>query len=99
MRELYLAGGCFWGMEKALKALDGVVDTETGYANGRTESPSYEDVCTDTTGHRETVKVIYDPDIVSLETLLRAFFICVNPMQKNSIRFELMSKNGMDTAR
>ena len=83
MRELYLAGGCFWGMEKTLKALDGVVDTETGYANGRTESPSYEDVCTDTTGHRETVKVIYDPDIVSLETLLRAFFICVNPMQKN----------------
>jgi len=83
MREIYLAGGCFWGMEKALKALDGVVETETGYANGTLDHPSYEQVCTDTTGHRETVKVVYDPDAVSLNTLLRAYFICINPMQKN----------------
>ena len=83
MGEIYFAGGCFWGMEKALKALDGVTETETGYANGTTENPSYEEVCTDTTGHRETVKVVYDPEAVSLETLLKAFFICIDPSQRN----------------
>lgn len=83
MREIYLAGGCFWGMEKAFRQLDGVLETSVGYANGTVDYPTYEQVCTDTTGHRETVKIIYDPSRVRLNTILRAFFICIDPTQKN----------------
>ena len=83
MKEIYLAGGCFWGMEHVIRALDGVVHTETGYANGTVPNPSYEQVCSDTTGHRETVRVVYNPGILPLSRILRAFFICVDPTQKN----------------
>ena len=58
IKEIYLAGGCFWGTEKAFQLLNGVTDTEVGYANGTLDDPTYKDVCTDTTGHRETVKVV-----------------------------------------
>ena len=61
MKTIYLAGGCFWGMEKALQQLDGVKETTTGYANGNVANPTYQLVCTDTTEFRETVKVEYDP--------------------------------------
>ena len=83
MKEIYLAGGCFWGMEHALQQLRGIIETEAGYANGTLENPGYQDVCTDTTGHRETVRALYDPDILSLETILKAYFICIDPTQKN----------------
>ena len=83
MREIYLAGGCFWGTEKAFRQLDGILDTTVGYANGTVDDPTYEQVCTNTTGHRETVKIIYDPEQVSLNTILRAFFLCIDPTQKN----------------
>jgi len=82
-KEIYLAGGCFWGAEKAFQYLDGVTDTTVGYANGHVADPTYEMVKTDTTGHRETVKVVYDDSKVSLETLLKAFFIFVDPTARN----------------
>ncbi len=81
--ELYAAGGCFWGTERVFRALNGVVETTAGYANGHTEHPSYRQVCTGTTGHRETVRIVYDPQIISLEKLLKAFFICVDTSVSN----------------
>ena len=58
-REIYLAGGCFWGTEAYLKKLPGIIDTEVGYANANVENPSYEDVCTGATNAAEAVKVTY----------------------------------------
>ncbi|MBP1554810.1 MAG: peptide-methionine (S)-S-oxide reductase MsrA [Oscillospiraceae bacterium] len=82
-KEIYFAGGCFWGTEKVFQSLHGVVSTTVGYANGTVASPSYELVKTDTTGHRETVKVIYDSERISLNKLLKAFFICIDPTVSN----------------
>ena len=73
-KEIYLAGGCFWGTEHYFKQLQGVLDTEVGYANGHTPSPTYQDVCTDQTGFAETVRIVYDPSVVSLAFLLRIQF-------------------------
>ena len=83
MKKIYMAGGCFWGAEKAFQKLDGVIETTVGYANGHVENPTYKLVCTDTTGYRETVEVVYDPETVSLNTLLEAFFLFVDPTVKN----------------
>lgn len=83
IKTIYFAGGCFWGTERLFQIVPGVVETEVGYANGHTEHPTYEEVCTDTTGHRETVKVVYDNDAVSLETLLDVFFLCIDPTVQN----------------
>lgn len=83
MKEIYFAGGCFWGMERVFRQLDGVTETTVGYANGTTENPTYQEVCTDTTGHRETVKVVYDPEVLPLETLLKAYFLCIDPTLQN----------------
>ncbi|MFA6511864.1 MAG: peptide-methionine (S)-S-oxide reductase MsrA [Patescibacteria group bacterium] len=79
----YFAGGCFWGIEEAFRHLPGVVDAESGYIGGHTENPSYEDVCSHTTGHAETVKVTYDPENISYEELLRVFFDIHNPTHVN----------------
>ena len=79
IKEIYFAGGCFWGTEKVFQLLNGVIDTTVGYANGTVSEPSYEMVKTGKTGHRETVKVIYDNDIITLKTLLEAYFLCVDP--------------------
>ena len=68
MKEIYLAGGCFWGAEHYFRNIDGVVDTEVGFANGDTPSPTYEQVYTDTTGYAETVRVIYNPEALPLAT-------------------------------
>uniref|UniRef100_UPI0036F35BC1 peptide-methionine (R)-S-oxide reductase MsrB n=1 Tax=Alloprevotella tannerae TaxID=76122 RepID=UPI0036F35BC1 len=81
--ELYLAGGCFWGTEHYLKQIDGVIDTEVGYANGNTKDPSYKDVCTDKTGFTETVHVVYNPDILPLSLLLQLYFKSVDPVSVN----------------
>jgi peptide methionine sulfoxide reductase msrA/msrB len=81
--EIYLAGGCFWGLEKYLSLLPGVVTTEVGYANGKTKAPSYEDVCYKNTGHAETVKVIYDPTQIRLTFLLAQFFKVIDPVAVN----------------
>lgn len=82
-KHIYLAGGCFWGTEHFFKQIDGVVKTEVGFANGQTDHPTYEQVYTDTTGYAETVHVSYDPDKVSLEFLLRMFFVAIDPTSLN----------------
>ena len=82
-KQIYFAGGCFWGTEHFFKQINGVVETETGFANGNTISPTYEEVYTDTTGYAETVHVTYDADVVSLELLLRMFFVAIDPTSLN----------------
>lgn len=76
---IYLAGGCFWGLEAYLKRLPGVIETQVGYANGSTEYPSYRDVCTYNTGHAETVAVAYDRTVLPTAILLEAFFEAIDP--------------------
>lgn len=83
MKEIYLAGGCFWGTEHYFKQIDGVVNTEVGFANGNTDNPTYEEVYTDTTGYAETVKVVYDETKVSLEFLIDMFFHAIDPTLLN----------------
>ena len=82
-KMIVLAGGCFWGVEKVFKALDGVVETTVGYANGFTDNPTYEEVCRNETGYKEAVKVVYQPNVVSLSIIIRAFFLCIDPRQRN----------------
>lgn len=83
MKTIYLAGGCFWGVEEYFSRIPGVAATEVGYANGKTENPTYEEVCRMHTGHAETVKVTYDENLTSLETLLERFFRIIDPTVKN----------------
>lgn len=83
MKTIYLAGGCFWGTQKFLDQFTGVKKTEVGYANGRTENPSYEEVCMNNTGHAETVKVLYDETVLSTKSLLRYYFLTINPTSVN----------------
>lgn len=83
MKEIYLAGGCFWGVEKYISSINGVTLTKVGYANGNTESPTYEEVCHNNTGHAETVKVLYNPQILSLSFLLGLFFKVIDPTSIN----------------
>ena len=82
-KVIYLAGGCFWGTEKYLSLVNGVIATEVGYANGRTENPTYEDVCRGNTGYAETVKVLYNPEEISLENLLELFYKVIDPVAVN----------------
>lgn len=83
MKIIYLAGGCFWGTEKYLSLIDGVISTEVGYANGSTEQPTYQDVCYRNTGHSEAVKVVYDSVLISLDKLLEHFYNIINPTSIN----------------
>lgn len=83
MREIYLAGGCFWGVEEYFSRIPGVAGAVSGYANGRVENPTYEEVCSDTTGFAETVQVLYDPDVVTLRLLVRQFFEIIDPVSVN----------------
>ena len=82
MKTIYLAGGCFWGLQKFFDQFDGVLRTEVGYANGPDRAPSYEDVCNDS-GHAETVMIEYDEDRISLETLLDRYFLVIDPLSVN----------------
>ena len=82
MMTVYLAGGCFWGMQKFLDQFDGVTRTEVGYANGPDKAPRYEDVCNDS-GHAETVLVEYDESIISLKKLLDYYFMVIDPLSVN----------------
>ncbi|MCZ7530011.1 MAG: peptide-methionine (S)-S-oxide reductase MsrA [Acidimicrobiia bacterium] len=77
------AAGCFWGVEMAFRELPGVIDTRVGYQGGDMEKPSYEAVCSGTTGHAETVEVVFDPSVVAYETLLDTFFANHDPTQVN----------------
>ena len=87
LKEIYLAGGCFWGLEAYMQKIKGVEDAVSGYANGKTDNPSYKDL--HTSGHAETVKVVYNPDMVSLEELLEYYLRVVDPVSIN--------KQGNDT--
>ena len=75
--------GCFWGVEAAFRQLQGVTGTRVGYTGGQTDNPTYEDVCSHTTGHAEVVEVTYDPEQVSYEQLLDVFWHKHDPTQLN----------------
>ena len=89
MKRIYLAGGCFWGVEKYLSRIPGILFTEVGYANGRTRSPSYEDVCYQDSGHAETVLVEYDPHKLELSFLLELFYQAIDPTSLNRQGFDV----------
>lgn len=81
---IYLAGGCFWGLEHLMHSLRGVNDAISGYANGTSESDAnYKTVCTGKTGFHETVKVIYNPEVISLKAILGAYFFVIDPTTPN----------------
>ena len=82
MKTIYLAGGCFWGMQKFFDQFDGVIRTEVGYANGPDKAPRYQDVCNNS-GHAETVQIDFDPDAISLTDLLNYYFMVIDPTSVN----------------
>ncbi|MDR2103547.1 MAG: peptide-methionine (S)-S-oxide reductase MsrA [Treponema sp.] len=82
-QQIYIAAGCFWGAEKYFSLIKGVIRTEVGYANGRTEKPSYEDVRYRESGHAETVMIEYDPAVLSLSFLLDLYYEAVDPTSLN----------------
>ena len=82
MRTIYLAGGCFWGLQKFFDQFEGVLSTQVGYANGPDVAPTYEDVCHDS-GHAETVRIDYDEAKLSLSGLLDLYFLVVDPLSVN----------------
>ena len=82
LKEIWLAG-CFWGVEAYMRRVPGVAATSVGYANGTTANPTYEEVCHNGTGHAETVHVRYDPDRISLASLLQEFFFIIDPTSRN----------------
>ena len=83
MNKATFGAGCFWGVEATFRALPGVIDTAVGYSGGTLANPTYEQVCTDRTGHAEVVQVAYDPARVSYEQLLEVFFMSHDPTQHN----------------
>lgn len=83
MEKATFAAGCFWHVEEAFRHLKGVLSTTVGYTGGTTKNPTYEDVCTDTTGHAEVVEVTFDPNKVSYEELLTVFWYVHDPTTKN----------------
>lgn len=83
IREIYFAGGCFWGTEHFFQQVRGVINTEVGYANGNIENPTYEQVLTHTTGFAETVKVLYDAEQIDLNLLLELYFKTIDPTSIN----------------
>lgn len=83
MAKATFGAGCFWGVEETFRTLEGVSETTVGYMGGKTSNPTYQDVCSDETGHAEVVQVEYDPEIISYETLIDVFFDNHNPTQLN----------------
>ena len=82
--SIYLAGGCFWGLEKVLSGIKGVTDTECGYANGDEHIiPDYMTVCSGRFGYCEAVRVCYDPGVITLENILEVFFMVIDPALLN----------------
>ena len=82
MRTIYLAGGCFWGMQQFFDQFPGVLRTETGYANGPDRAPTYQEVCADS-GHAETLRIDYDESVISLPRLLDYYFLVIDPLSVN----------------
>ena len=79
-QTIYLAGGCYWGVEKYMQMIPGVLETEVGFANGDTLNPTYQQVRYENTGHAETVRVVYDAEVLALDKLLRLFFRIIDPV-------------------
>ncbi|MGM9552600.1 MAG: peptide-methionine (S)-S-oxide reductase MsrA [Clostridia bacterium] len=83
MKTIYLAGGCFWGLQKFMDQFDGIVSTTVGYANGKTETTTYELVKSQISDHSETVKVVYDSSVISLKEILEKFYLVIDPTSIN----------------
>lgn len=83
LEKATFGAGCFWGVEEAFRRLDGVVETVVGYAGGTTQKPSYEQVCSDRTGHAEVVEMRFNPEIVSYDRLLEVFWDIHDPTTLN----------------
>lgn len=83
MEKATFGAGCFWGVEAAFRRVPGVISTQVGYMGGTLQKPTYEDVCTDRTGHAEVVEVTYDPAKASYEALLNVFWKVHDPTQRN----------------
>ncbi len=83
MKKIYLAGGCFWGMQKYMDQFKGILETCVGYANGKTENPTYEEVKSQVTDHSETVEVVYDENVISLKSILEKYYVVIDPTSLN----------------
>ncbi|MGB4437915.1 MAG: peptide-methionine (S)-S-oxide reductase MsrA [Sedimentibacter sp.] len=83
MKEIYLAGGCFWGLQAYFDLRKGIKQTTVGYANGNTENPTYEQVCTNKTGYAETVHIKYDENEITLSKILEYFWKVIDPTLMN----------------
>lgn len=83
MKTIFLAAGCFWGAQHYLKQIRGIVETETGFANGNTDNPTYKEVYTDRTGYAEAVRVVFDPEVLPLKRLVQLYFDCIEPTSVN----------------
>ena len=88
-KKATFGAGCFWGVEAAFRQLEGVTKTEVGYEGGSLENPTYEDVCSHTTGHAEVVEVTYDPEQISYEQLLDVFWAKHDPTQLNRQGYDI----------
>lgn len=82
MNAIYLAGGCFWGMQKFFDQFDGIIQTEVGYANGPDAAPTYEEVCR-SSGHAETLRITFDESRISLKKILEYYFMVIDPVAVN----------------
>ena len=83
IKTIYLAGGCFWGVQHYFDQFDGILKTTVGYANGNTENPEYKDVKVGLTGHAETLKIQYDSTLISLSKILDLYFDIIDPVSIN----------------
>lgn len=83
MEKAMFGAGCFWGVEEAFRTLEGVKDTKVGYSGGAADNPTYEQVCTDRTGHAEVILIEFDPAVISYAQLLDKFFTIHDPTQLN----------------
>ena len=83
MKQIVVAGGCFWGVQEYYRRLKGIIETEVGFAQGKTVEPSYKDVKSQATGHAECVRIVYDENVISLKQILDHLFRIIDPTSLN----------------